>query len=136
MEPVPTRRSTLLQGACRFGILPGQQLENARLLSGLHVSAAAPESLRIGCRSHLCLSVPDRALLGRDRIGLGRIEKPGVYAVAAAGVGIGAQVRLIFRAQLQVAGLRDQQGLLVHRSEEHTSELQSLMRLSYAVFCL
>src|SRR3546814_5523508 len=29
------------------------------------------------------------------------------------------------------------QGLQVlHRSEEHTSELQSLMRISYAVFCL
>src|SRR3546814_13891994 len=27
-------------------------------------------------------------------------------------------------------------GRLVHRSEEHTSELQSLMRISYAVFCL
>src|SRR3546814_8134612 len=26
--------------------------------------------------------------------------------------------------------------LLGHRSEEHTSELQSLMRISYAVFCL
>src|SRR3546814_4120166 len=26
--------------------------------------------------------------------------------------------------------------LLVVRSEEHTSELQSLMRISYAVFCL
>src|SRR3546814_4118801 len=26
--------------------------------------------------------------------------------------------------------------LEVHRSEEHTSELQSLMRISYAVFCL
>src|SRR3546814_8963658 len=25
---------------------------------------------------------------------------------------------------------------LDHRSEEHTSELQSLMRISYAVFCL
>src|SRR3546814_10373739 len=25
---------------------------------------------------------------------------------------------------------------LMHRSEEHTSELQSLMRISYAVFCL
>src|SRR3546814_8389186 len=25
---------------------------------------------------------------------------------------------------------------LTHRSEEHTSELQSLMRISYAVFCL
>src|SRR3546814_10333118 len=26
--------------------------------------------------------------------------------------------------------------ILVFRSEEHTSELQSLMRISYAVFCL
>src|SRR3546814_5043089 len=28
------------------------------------------------------------------------------------------------------------QGLAAIRSEEHTSELQSLMRISYAVFCL
>src|SRR3546814_7758599 len=28
------------------------------------------------------------------------------------------------------------QGLVEPRSEEHTSELQSLMRISYAVFCL
>src|SRR3546814_3958435 len=28
------------------------------------------------------------------------------------------------------------QALSSHRSEEHTSELQSLMRISYAVFCL
>src|SRR3546814_12880628 len=27
-------------------------------------------------------------------------------------------------------------GLFMSRSEEHTSELQSLMRISYAVFCL
>src|SRR3546814_10430746 len=27
-------------------------------------------------------------------------------------------------------------GIFVFRSEEHTSELQSLMRISYAVFCL
>src|SRR3546814_1246980 len=27
-------------------------------------------------------------------------------------------------------------GHVTHRSEEHTSELQSLMRISYAVFCL
>src|SRR3546814_10433182 len=26
--------------------------------------------------------------------------------------------------------------LMIERSEEHTSELQSLMRISYAVFCL
>src|SRR3546814_7424303 len=34
-------------------------------------------------------------------------------------------------------GFGDRQALLLHlRSEEHTSELQSLMRISYAVFCL
>src|SRR3546814_7852480 len=30
----------------------------------------------------------------------------------------------------------EQQAEIVRRSEEHTSELQSLMRISYAVFCL
>src|SRR3546814_1129731 len=37
------------------------------------------------------------------------------------------------------AGPRQHQGaeqMRVDRSEEHTSELQSLMRISYAVFCL
>src|SRR3546814_1019677 len=33
-------------------------------------------------------------------------------------------------------GLRDDLRLVAMRSEEHTSELQSLMRISYAVFCL
>src|SRR3546814_2545470 len=37
-------------------------------------------------------------------------------------------------ARHQVA--RRERGLLDVRSEEHTSELQSLMRISYAVFCL
>src|SRR3546814_6621168 len=32
--------------------------------------------------------------------------------------------------------LADRHGLLAERSEEHTSELQSLMRNSYVVFCL
>src|SRR3546814_3781301 len=34
------------------------------------------------------------------------------------------------------AGNRQQQCVGKQRSEEHTSELQSLMRISYAVFCL
>src|SRR3546814_3184874 len=39
---------------------------------------------------------------------------------------------------LPAAGRRGHGGdhRLRHRSEEHTSELQSLMRISYAVFCL
>src|SRR3546814_2161488 len=36
---------------------------------------------------------------------------------------------------LYLAGFPEPEAVLV-RSEEHTSELQSLMRLSYAVFCL
>src|SRR3546814_8748848 len=31
---------------------------------------------------------------------------------------------------------RDESAVIKARSEEHTSELQSLMRISYAVFCL
>src|SRR3546814_6490926 len=34
------------------------------------------------------------------------------------------------------AGRRRRQPAALSRSEEHTSELQSLMRISYAVFCL
>src|SRR3546814_3620374 len=42
------------------------------------------------------------------------------------------------RVQRQVQALQDRLAvnLGVKRSEEHTSELQSLMRISYAVFCL
>src|SRR3546814_6334916 len=36
----------------------------------------------------------------------------------------------------QVGRRRGEDGQAPHRSEEHTSELQSLMRISYAVFCL
>src|SRR3546814_1019344 len=35
-----------------------------------------------------------------------------------------------------VIGRRAERARPVRRSEEHTSELQSLMRISYAVFCL
>src|SRR3546814_2638915 len=38
------------------------------------------------------------------------------------------------QAVVNAADRRDD--AICHRSEEHTSELQSLMRISYAVFCL
>src|SRR3546814_4525301 len=38
-------------------------------------------------------------------------------------------------ADLEAAGTVRSFGPLANRSEEHTSELQSLMRISYAVFC-
>src|SRR3546814_3954438 len=46
--------------------------------------------------------------------------------------GRGAEIQVGYGACLEVA-----RGLHIdYRSEEHTSELQSLMRISYAVFCL
>src|SRR3546814_3152710 len=38
--------------------------------------------------------------------------------------------------RVEIADRPDGRGLAHARSEEHTSELQSLMRISYAVFCL
>src|SRR3546814_12880789 len=47
-------------------------------------------------------------------------------------IGIGeADAELLLHAPV-----RDALGFGIERSEEHTSELQSLMRISYAVFCL
>src|SRR3546814_4142827 len=37
---------------------------------------------------------------------------------------------------LQIMGRYGREDQILRRSEEHTSELQSLMRISYAVFCL
>src|SRR3546814_2451112 len=60
---------------------------------------------------------------------------PGQPVQAVPGGGIEVPVWLLgsslFSAQLAAA-----MGLPYARSEEHTSELQSLMRTSYAVFCL
>src|SRR3546814_5352132 len=63
-----------------------------------------------------------------------RVTAPAAVAAAAAvadaDIALAARVHAVdqlLAAALQPVGLR---------SEEHTSELQSLMRISYAVFCL
>src|SRR3546814_3433477 len=67
-----------------------------------------------------------------------------------AGFSLGASLMLVFSLALGDAAMHDwgwripfliaaPMGLIgtyLRRSEEHTSELQSLMRISYAVFCL
>src|SRR3546814_18332484 len=59
---------------------------------------------------------------------LARLDAPGQEA---AEIGIALQGR----RQHREGAVRLDLGRR-HRSEEHTSELQSLMRISYAVFCL
>src|SRR3546814_10544117 len=52
--------------------------------------------------------------------------------------GVDGVVVLPFTRATAATGAEDfvDAGLVGRRSEEHTSELQSLMRISYAVFCL
>src|SRR3546814_3145398 len=64
--------------------------------------------------------------------------QPGDVIVTGTPAGAGARrdppvwLRLGDVVEIAAEGI----GLLRNRSEEHTSELQSLMRISYAVFCL
>src|SRR3546814_5968319 len=65
---------------------------------------------------------------------LGAGQQPGIGRVR---LGPG-QLQQNFQLEILPPGDPAQPGnqFLVQRSEEHTSELQSLLRISYAVFCL
>src|SRR3546814_4979150 len=50
---------------------------------------------------------------------------------------VGGDMKIFEIARLHIGLLQHLEGIdVLGRSEEHTSELQSLMRISYAVFCL
>src|SRR3546814_3115356 len=75
------------------------------------------------------------------RAGAGGADAIDVQGIAPAQCATGVAVELIAdiaaaaratHAPCVAAGI----AAIVERSEEHTSELQSLMRISYAVFCL
>src|SRR3546814_2023661 len=55
---------------------------------------------------------------------------------ADAGQHLGDRLRHLRVVDVAVVGRAEGKAEAVGRSEEHTSELQSLMRISYAVFCL
>src|SRR3546814_6372133 len=64
--------------------------------------------------------------------GVGTLPVQGTeLRVTTSGVPEPATIGMLGIGLLVMAGLRRRR-----RSEEHTSELQSLMRISYAVFCL
>src|SRR3546814_10739087 len=61
----------------------------------------------------------------------------GGLGVAALAPGLGEHVLLVLLQHRELANLLQVAAEIAFgRSEEHTSELQSLMRISYAVFCL
>src|SRR3546814_1741990 len=84
-----------------------------------------------GCRSNR--SIWRR---GRSRRDWSTVSASSACGQAKADAAMGAQFLGRLRAAMPVqigGGGRDDEA---ERSEEHTSELQSLMRSSYAVFCL
>src|SRR3546814_4976673 len=100
-----------------------------------HEEVAGAEAVHQGAEDH-----EEHHVGGRDvqhqaehaflRVQVGQHPAPGI---AAMGDILGQQVS-VDRVEQEHAG-QCRQGD-AHRSEEHTSELQSLMRISYAVFCL
>src|SRR3546814_5677393 len=74
-------------------------------------------------------AIVDAAAFDHARIVGGAID----LLLPAAGAGPFLQPRPLHRFEGE---LRFEAGNNLVRSEEHTSELQSLMRISYAVFCL
>src|SRR3546814_1925517 len=90
------------------------------------------------CSSDLELLHPDPPRLVAHPLGAGEdvahgIEVVGVRHLGIAGEeGVGAEQD----GGIGVVGEHRHDAIVQRRSEEHTSELQSLMRISYAVFCL
>src|SRR3546814_6986019 len=77
-----------------------------------------------------------RALLGIDQrqlAALANVSLPTIQRMEASD----GQVRSVVDTLVKVINALETAGIeIIGRSEEHTSELQSLMRISYAVFCL
>src|SRR3546814_3809123 len=81
-------------------------------------------------------SVMDEALEVADWYGFETRRKAATAEGSYAGIGVACFVEPAGGWRSQRADLRFHPDGTLTRSEEHTSELQSLMRISYAVFCL
>src|SRR3546814_1035779 len=98
-----------------------------------------------GRHGNHAVAVTDRVVADCQAVDGSIIARPTIQRVVAAtaGQGIGASIALehirivVTRQPVTVSRANQTFDIGQHiRSEEHTSELQSLMRISYAVFCL
>src|SRR3546814_5533693 len=123
--------------------MPWQPSSNGRRASGV---ALVPEMLErgmkvgIGLDDQACTDVSDPWQNMRMGIAMQRARTKDPLSMMPERV-----LRLHTLGGAEILGVADRVGSLevgkfadfvVVRSEEHTSELQSLMRISYAVFCL
>src|SRR3546814_5284024 len=100
----------------------------AGILAPADIASAGAADLRRGGRT----VAPAEAPAGRaDYADRETWQKPGRSACRPRTAGAGDR-----QPRRQRARRDARRGRAVDRSEEHTSELQSLMRIAYAVFCL
>src|SRR3546814_7381894 len=109
---------------------------DARKAEDVHGDAMRPAHL---LPAAFRIEAPPRA--GTARTGLAPFVHPGAAAITvdAGGRQIAHPPERRSREAHDVTAVRRQRRVAFvvrRRSEEHTSELQSLMRISYAVFCL
>src|SRR3546814_1002418 len=76
------------------------------------------------------------ALRERDRTGKGQLVKSALFESTAYLMAQHMGGEAITGKEVPPMPIRWSAWAVYERSEEHTSELQSLMRISYAVFCL
>src|SRR3546814_315952 len=106
-------------------------------LDDVSLKVRAGEVLGIIGRSGAGKSTLIRCINGLERPQAGSILVDGIEVVGLNGAGLlplRRRIGMIFQ-HFNLLSSRTVYGN-VARSEEHTSELQSLMRISYAVFCL
>src|SRR3546814_10087444 len=127
--PVSTRTSTLLHNTSLFRSGAAPRLDGGILRGpeGIGIAEIAILAKQVRDDARRALGV-EQGVLDRDRL---PAEQPCLQLVAGRDISIGIVVERQPCALLALA----RHGQMA-RSEEHTSELQSLMRISYAVFCL
>src|SRR3546814_2047387 len=108
------------------------------MLRGIHMSKYA---LKFGQSAVERLAVLDEIHAVTSSHILSGVSLPAPSRILDVGCGVGhTTIRLArhFGSQAHVVGIDREPSQIdtSKRSEEHTSELQSLMRISYAVFCL
>src|SRR3546814_15906964 len=120
-SPRPTRTATLLPDAARV---------RSAVARAEPAAVVAPRLALRGAERH---AAEGRADTDDDEEF--RVLDPRLVGLRVAQFRDGGRARLLDRLRRAVA---DEHRLAApfDRSEEHTSELQSLMRISYAVFCL
>src|SRR3546814_5578221 len=79
----------------------------------------------------------DTRLEGGDEVRIPPVRptEPGEKGAPAKGLLEAMEASIVFE-DARLLAISTPSGVASHRSGEHTSELQSLMRISYAVFCL